>query len=361
MKKEGVDSIGRAFFSTKSPKTRRLDLRAAQFCLTVKGMPDAPDLIQSPVNPRWLIPRGWEQILGMQIDYRLGHTVLHLWRVQWNQHIGLDHGAAPHAHAHHQLLYYRRGEGRLEANGEAHAVHKGNIFFVPAGCPHRFSSGDDGSALCLALDFSLAQDEAFNRLDISNLPIDDEGAVLLSLVRSERARPFALGTRDQAQVDACIEAIVAENDRRELGYAPMIQAHLLRLISLCVRATQRARGFHEHFRHTDWRHALIAERARGLIAEQAGGECPDFSLPQTARKCGVSPNQLNRILKRAAGATFRQLVLQARLEIAAHLLRSGEANCTEAAFEAGFSDSNYFARAFRKVYGHRPSDLSREG
>jgi AraC-like DNA-binding protein len=32
-------------------------------------------------------------------------------------------------------------------------------------------------------------------------------------------------------------------------------------------------------------------------------------------------------------------------------------NCTEAAFESGFNDSNYFSRAFRKTYGHAPSEL----
>jgi len=52
--------------------------------------------------------------------------------------------------------------------------------------------------------------------------------------------------------------------------------------------------------------------------------------------------------------------LRHRLEHAATLLRSGKANCTEAAFAAGFNDSNYFSRAFRKVFGHAPSELGRE-
>jgi AraC-like DNA-binding protein len=35
----------------------------------------------------------------------------------------------------------------------------------------------------------------------------------------------------------------------------------------------------------------------------------------------------------------------------------GKHNCTEVALEAGFEDPNYFARVFRRVYGHPPSDL----
>jgi AraC family L-rhamnose operon regulatory protein RhaS len=47
------------------------------------------------------------------------------------------------------------------------------------------------------------------------------------------------------------------------------------------------------------------------------------------------------------------------LEIARSLLEQGRLNCTEAALESGFNDSNYFSRAFRKAYGHPPSVLVR--
>lgn len=317
-----------------------------------------PKLIQSPLNPEWLIPEGWEHILGVQIDYRLGRSVLHLWRVQWNQHVSLA-GAQLHSHPHHQLLYYQRGAGRLVASGEEYTVNKGSIFFVPAGCKHHFLGGEEEPALCLALDFTVAE-AGYGALDIRERPIDNEVTVLLSLLHTKLARPFQLQAMDQGQVDACIAAIVEENDRRELGYASMIHAHLLRLISLCLRATRRAHGFGAHFRHTAWRYALIAERAQALIREQAVRPDSEFMLADAARACAISPNQLNRILKRSTGSTFQQILLRQRLDYAADLLRSGQSNCTEAAFAAGFNDSNYFSRAFRKVFGHAPSELSRD-
>ena len=306
-----------------------------------------------------MIPQGWEQILGVQIDYRLGHSVLHLWRVQWNQHVTVADGGDPHEHPHHQILYYQRGEGRLMASREEYTVSKGSIFFVPAGCRHAFLGGSGEAALCLALDFSVAE-AGYDGLNMRELPIDSEVAVLLSLLHATKARPFQLRTMDQVQVDACVEAIVEENDRRELGYASLIHAHLLRLISHCLRATQRAQGFGQHFRHTAWRHTLITERARALIRSEATRTSPELTLQEVARACAVSHNQLNRILKRNTGLTFHQILLRQRLDHAVHLLRSGEANCTEAAFASGFNDSNYFSRAFRKIFGHSPSELSRE-
>jgi AraC-like DNA-binding protein len=317
---------------------------------------NAPKLIQSPLHPGWLIPEGWEQILGIQMDYRLGNSVLHLWRVQWNQHVGSVPGNGLHTHDTHQLLYYRRGEGELVTAGECYQVGKGSIFVVPAGCEHRFLASHGEPALCLALDFSVAEAGT-----VDSWASQDEGAVLFSLIHADRARPFQLGPRDQTEVDDCIGAIVAENDRRELGYASMIHAHLIRLLSLCLRATQRAQGFGEHFRHTAWRHSLIAERAQALIRTDGVRQGPELTLTETARACATSPNHLNRILKHATGSTFHQILLRHRLEAAADLLYSGKANCTEAAFAAGFNDSNYFSRAFRKLFGHAPSELSRDG
>lgn len=318
----------------------------------------ASKLIPSPLNPGWLIPQGWENILGVNIDYRLGNSVLHLWRVQFNQHASLLTGqAATHEHQHHQLLYYQRGSGKLATDAQTYEVTKGGIFFVPAGCKHRLKSAHGKETpICLALDFSLDETLAAR---LGGLPMESEVAVLMSLLHTEKARPFQLGQMDQQNVDQCIVEIVQENEKREVGYASLIQSLLLRLIALCLRATQRAQGFGEHFRHTSWRYHLLADRVLALIREHAM-RAPEFSLGEAARTVGASVNHLNRILKKQTGQTFHQLLLRERLERARELLRRGKMNCTEAALESGFNDSNYFSRVFRKTYGYSPSELGRK-
>ncbi len=316
-------------------------------------------LVQSPLNPHWLIPEGWENILGAKLDYRLGESALHLWRVQLNQHVTSAPMSEPHAHARHQLLYYQRGSGYLLAENHPYRVGKGSIFLLPAGCSHLFTNDHSEPAVCLAMDFTI-DGAGYAAINLGGLPMESEAAVLLSLVHAKQARPFVLEAFDQQQIDACIAEIVSENVRREVGFASLIQAHLLRLIALCLRATQRAHGFGQHFRHTAWRHRLIAERAQGLIRDQATRQ-PELTLGEASRVCASSGNHLNRILKTETGRTFHQNLLLRRLEVARDLLMAGEVNCTEAALQSGFNDSNYFSRAFRKVYGYSPSRLGRRG
>jgi len=290
-------------------------------------------LIPSPLNPDWLIPKGWENILGANINYRLGGSVLHL--------------------LHVQILYYQRGGGWIVSNGQTCSTGEGSIFFIPAGVLHHFRPAPGDAPLCLALDFSI---EGTGNLALGGLPMENEVAVLLSLLHVETARPFQLSRMDRQLLDDCVGEIVGENEKREVGYATLIQSLLLRLIALCLRATQRAQGFGEHFRHTAWRYRLLTERVLALIRVQAA-RVPELALPEVARACGTSANHLNRILKQRTGHTFHQLLLRERLSLARELLAKGEMNVTEAALEAGFNDSNYFARVFRKVHGYRPSRL----
>lgn len=310
-------------------------------------------LIPSPLNPDWLIPQGWENILGANIDYRLGGSVLHLLHVQFNQHAAVADLAKPHEHSHHQILYYQRGRGRIESDGQTHPTGEGSIFFIPAGVRHHFIPAPGDAPLCLALDFFI---EDAGDIALGGLPMENEVAVLLSLLHVETARPFQLNRMDHQLLDDCVGEIVGENEKREVGYATLIQSLLLRLIALCLRATQRAQGFGEHFRHTAWRYRLLTERVLALIREHSA-RVPELTLPEVARTCGASSNHLNRILKQQTGHTFHQILLRERLSRARDLLAHGEVNVTEAAFQSGFNDSNYFARAFRKVHGYPPSQL----
>lgn len=314
----------------------------------------AAKLIPSPLNPDWLIPQGWENILGANIDYRLGGSVLHLLRVQFNQHAAIADPAKPDEHAHHQILYYQRGGGWIESNGQAYSTGEGSIFFIPAGVRHHFRPASGDAPLCLAIDFSI-EDTA--HISLGGLPMENEVAVLLSLLHVETARPFQLSRMDHQLLDDCVAEIVSENVKREVGFATLIQSLLLRLIALCLRATQRAQGFGEHFRHTAWRYRLLTERVLAVIRAQAA-RVPELTLPEAARTCGASANHLNRILKQQTGHTFHQLLLRERLSRARDFLAGGEMNVTEAALEAGFNDSNYFARVFRKTHGYPPSQLA---
>jgi AraC-like DNA-binding protein len=97
------------------------------------------------------------------------------------------------------------------------------------------------------------------------------------------------------------------------------------------------------------------KRALRLLKE-AGVE-DDMSLGRVAVEIGLSPSRLMHLFTASVGLPIRPYMRWVRLQRAAHALALGR-TVTEAAAEAGFSDSAHLSRAFRRAFGMRPSDMA---
>ncbi len=74
---------------------------------------------------------------------------------------------------------------------------------------------------------------------------------------------------------------------------------------------------------------------------------------------GMSRMQLHRKLKALIQCTPADYVRSIRLETAMQLLQTKNLNISEIAYQTGFSSPAHFSRAFKKVYGKTPSEVSK--
>jgi AraC-like DNA-binding protein len=81
---------------------------------------------------------------------------------------------------------------------------------------------------------------------------------------------------------------------------------------------------------------------------------------QLAASLGLSPLHLARQVRATWGISLRALVVRARLQAAAHELRSSDASIQEIARRHGWEDPFLFSRLFRTCYGVPPRSW-REG
>jgi AraC-like DNA-binding protein len=68
----------------------------------------------------------------------------------------------------------------------------------------------------------------------------------------------------------------------------------------------------------------------------------------------LSPTRLVHLFKEQTGVPIRRFRQWHRMKAVAALVAAGE-NLTDAALNAGFSDSAHFSRAFRNMFGMKPS------
>lgn len=80
----------------------------------------------------------------------------------------------------------------------------------------------------------------------------------------------------------------------------------------------------------------------------------DTTADQLAQRMNCSRSQLHTKLKTLTGLSTKEYLNDYRLTLARQLLAGGM-SVAETAFEVGFSDPNYFGRAFKKKYGTTPS------
>jgi AraC-like DNA-binding protein/mannose-6-phosphate isomerase-like protein (cupin superfamily) len=300
----------------------------------------------------------WSRLLAGGLVWQMGAGTVRVLRVRWNQHARHADRTRPHRHPFHQILYYSHGRGLQQLGEERRAVEVGSICFVPAGVRHSFVGTGRRPATCLTLDLDMEEPLASG--GDPRVPIEDDAWVLRHALATGERHVFPLSVRFQRQVAACMARINREVESRQTGHATAVQGMLLELLALFLRGARVTPVFARGPAQPRWPGQSVVRRALEVAGDpQAVTSAATPTLERAARQVGVSANHLNVLLRQQTGLTFRQLVIQRRIEAAKSLLRLSDDSCTEIAFACGFGDSNYFARLFRGKTGLSPTEFRR--
>jgi signal transduction histidine kinase/DNA-binding response OmpR family regulator/ligand-binding sensor domain-containing protein len=85
---------------------------------------------------------------------------------------------------------------------------------------------------------------------------------------------------------------------------------------------------------------------------------PDLNVELVSDHFTVSLAQLHRKIKSLTGSTPNNLIKSIRLRKAYKLIRESGFRVSEAAYQTGFSDPNYFTTCFKKEFGENPSQIA---
>lgn len=95
------------------------------------------------------------------------------------------------------------------------------------------------------------------------------------------------------------------------------------------------------------------EKINKLVEDNMGNDA--FSIADITQALAVSRSLLHVKMKSLLNTSTGDYVRKKRLNKACELLREGF-NVSETAYKVGFSDPNYFSKAFKKEFGIRPTD-----
>lgn len=172
------------------------------------------------------------------------------------------------------------------------------------------------------------------------------------ILHSFTSTPFWFGS-DTQHLPPLFMSLHNETIKKEIGYQENIRALLCQIITGIVRNYKMGKIMTAP--HTE---DYSPDNKSLIIEEYFLYEYAHLSLKDLANRLNLSTRQTERILMEYYNKTFQQKKLEAKMSIAAILLRENN-SISYVADTLGFSSLEYFSAAFKKYYHMSPSQFKK--
>ncbi len=248
-----------------------------------------------------------------------------------------------HAHQFSELVIVSKGAGVHGTGQESLPVSAGDVFVIGGKRSHEYRDTDGLVITNILFDPDLL---AMPESDLRTLP---GYQALFKVEPVWRARGafrnrLKLSFRALTRAEELTGKLERELKDRAPGFRFMALAAFMELVGFLSRCYERI----EPGTAGD---ALRVGKAIGYLERNYANSA---TLDDVASAVHLSKRHLLRVFKQATGQSPGAYRLRVRIARGAELLRGGEVNVTEAALAAGFEDSNYFSRQFRRLMGVSP-------
>jgi len=257
-----------------------------------------------------------------------------------------NHGnTAVHSHEFHELVVILEGRGRHIADGQEYQIDAGDVFLIRGDMKHGYADTDRMTLV------NILFDPRRLRLPLSYLEDLPGYQALFRVEPGLRAHEgfrnrLRLSEEYLAEAAGMIFRLQQELKDCKPGYRFHACAYLMSLIGFLSRCFGHAT---EHAGRPMLRMGEVLSYIEQHYREQV-------TVKDLTRIAHMSESTLMRTFRRVLGRSPVAHVIRVRVLRAADLLQRGGVRATEAAFECGFNDSNYFSRQFRRVLGVSPRE-----
>ncbi len=245
----------------------------------------------------------------------------------------------PHFHRHNELYYLDEGKSKIFVDTKLYSLSAGSLVFIKRGRIHKTLSGDNNSHVRTVLMFPDSVISDITSLSDDSLNFENLNSMIIhvpELMRTYIKRKFKEVENELCSPD-CMSEIMLKNTISEL---------------FIVMFRQYINQSYEFISKENTLDSVI-QNAIEFICKNYSSR---ITLGSTAEFVNMSPTYFSKKFKRETGVGFKEYLCKYRLREAERMLKSdGFISITDVAARCGFSDSNYFATAFKSEYGVPPN------
>lgn len=251
-----------------------------------------------------------------------------------------------HRHDYIELNYVYEGRCTARINGHTLDMSTGDVCIMDSGVVHTIlPTGQDDIVLNCLMDRRYFTASFVERFAASG-PIPRFLSYALSEQR-DHSRYLLFHTDKSPFFRQLVEEVFCEYLDPQLCTEGAISSYMNLVFIELVRCYQ---GEME----SEYRQAQRSYLTE--ILRYMDDHCTTCTLEETAAHFGFHPNALSRMIRRATGSSFKDLVTDGRLAQAAFLLRSTNQPVQQISQQCGYSNQSFFYKKFTQRYGCTPAE-----
>ena len=238
--------------------------------------------------------------------------------------------AAMHRHNYYTMELILEGKCSQYINGYLYECCPGSLCMLSPFDYHQFQFGkEDVSACCLSFTEDVLTEEVLERLNAMDGPCFVQ-----------------LSEEELAEFNRELQILEKELARKQPLYRSAMDGAVNRLVIFLLRREKPERLSVDN-RKSDIRYSIPYIRRHFR---------EPLTLAEVAETFNVTQNHFCKYFKKISGITFKEYLLQLRLEYAMKQILRTQNSITDICFESGFNSPSYFTKAFHARFGKTPSE-----
>lgn len=249
----------------------------------------------------------------------------------------------PHQHQFFELVAITGGKGLHIVQKEQYPISAGDVYIIKPNCWHEYRDVEN-----LSLVNILYEPDALkmNKWDVRSLPGYHALFKLEPTYRHQHkfSSRLRLNSYQLSHIKILIDKLEKEITDKQSGFylmATSIFMEIVAFVSRCYNQVSRDSS----------KELLRIGQAISHIDENSTKQ---IDLDTLAKIAHMSKRNFQRVFNEVMDMSPIEYLIQKRIAKAMELLKNENLTITQAAFQAGFNDSNYFTRQFKKVAGVTP-------
>lgn len=247
-----------------------------------------------------------------------------------------------HTHFYYEVGYFISGNRKIFINDTVYELHSGYLSLIRKNEIHRAMAVGNQGTNSIALTFS----EHYLELLYKRY-----GKEIIEEIFDKHI--FCFNPRQKRSIEKLLHSMVIDYNSPD-EFTPHIQELFIEELFIhLMRAMQNQKQVTNAYKGDEIKRI---EEAAHYISTHFN---EDLSLKLIAEKYNVSTSYFSKKFKSLTGFNFKEYLIAVRIKEACELLIQTNISITEIATKCGFTDSNYFGDAFKKIKGVSPRDFRR--